>query len=113
VAVDSFFANGMDGWSIPEAQMRVIGEIDEDLLRHDVINEMESEGVQITINAGEQLLSVLLPAYLPKDLLVRFTLRLKLITTENLIDDYEISSKSTGELNVVVHYRASKYREIG
>src|SRR5438094_45734 len=99
--------------SVPEGQMRVIGEIEPDLVRHDVINEMESEGVQVTIDTQERLLTVLLPRQLRRDLSINFALRVRLIITENLIDDYLIALGSDGEVIVKVHYHAAKYREIG
>jgi hypothetical protein len=93
--------------------MRVIGQLEQEVLRLDVINEMESEGIQITIDVGEQLLTVLLPPQLRRDLLVNFALRLKLITADDLIDDYVITSGPGGEVIIKVHFHTARYREIG
>ena len=93
--------------------MRFIGEVEPDLFRHHIISEMESEGVRITIDTEERLLTAHFPPQMRKDLLVNFALRLKFITTEDLCDDYTITLSTIGEVTIKVHYHAAKYREIG
>jgi hypothetical protein len=93
--------------------MRITGSFDSELLHQSVINELESEGVVITIDAEKRLFTAQIPARVPRDLLVSLVLRLKRAIDENFKEDYSVTQGSDGELTITTHYIASKYREIG
>ena len=93
--------------------MKIDGPRNDELINQEVIDELESEGLLITINTEERLFTVQIPPQVPRDLLVSLVLRLKRAVNEDFKEDYFVTQGPGGEVIIRTHFTSSRYREVG